>query len=64
MLSNYPDILTSEDICTLLKISKNTLYKLIHSGQLKAIFDNLLTILEGYAIIVKAACPSKERRLK
>ncbi|MEY8421683.1 helix-turn-helix domain-containing protein [Lachnospiraceae bacterium 38-14] len=36
MLSNYPDILTSEDICTLLKISKNTLYKLIHSGQLKA----------------------------
>ena len=34
MLSDYPDILTSEDACKLLKISKNTLYKLIHSGQI------------------------------
>ena len=36
MLSDYPDILASEDACKLLKISKNTLYKLIHSGQIRA----------------------------
>ncbi len=36
MLSEYPDILTTEDVCKLLKVSKNTIYKLIHSGQLKA----------------------------
>ncbi|MCI8310722.1 MAG: helix-turn-helix domain-containing protein [Lachnospiraceae bacterium] len=36
MLSEYPDILTTFEVCHLLKISKNTLYKLIHSGQLKA----------------------------
>lgn len=36
MLSEYPDILTTEEVCKLLKVSKNTIYKLIHSGQLKA----------------------------
>lgn len=36
MLSEYPDILTTLEVCQLLKISKNTLYKLIHSRQLKA----------------------------
>ena len=36
MLSEYPDILTTEEVCQLLKVSKNTIYKLIHSKQLKA----------------------------
>ncbi len=36
MLADYPDILTTDDICKALKISKNTLYKLIYSGQIKA----------------------------
>lgn len=36
MLSDYPDILTTIEACQLLKVSKNTLYKLIHSGQLKS----------------------------
>lgn len=36
MLSDYPDILTTDEVCQLLKVSKNTIYKLIHSGQLKA----------------------------
>lgn len=36
MLSEYPDILTTEDICSLLKVSKYTIYKLIRTKQLKA----------------------------
>lgn len=36
MLSEYPDILTTDDVCNLLKVSKYTIYKLIHTKQLKA----------------------------
>lgn len=36
MLSEYPDILTTEDVCCLLKVSKYTIYKLIRTKQLKA----------------------------
>lgn len=36
MLSEYPDILTTEDICRFLKVSKYTIYKLIRTRQLKA----------------------------
>ena len=36
MLSEYPDILTTIEVCRILKISKNTLYKLIRSRQLNA----------------------------
>jgi len=36
MLSKYPDILTTEDVCDLLKVSKHTVYKLIQTGELKA----------------------------
>lgn len=36
MLSDYPDILTTEDVCNLLKVSKYTIYKLIRSKKLKA----------------------------
>lgn len=36
MLSEYPDILTIEDICSFLRVSKYTVYKLIRTKQLKA----------------------------
>lgn len=36
MLSNYPDILTTKDACELLKISRHTIYKLIHANEIKA----------------------------
>lgn len=36
MLSAYPDILTTKDVCELLKISKHTVYQLINSNELKA----------------------------
>lgn len=36
MLTEYPDILTTEDVRSLLKVSKHTVYKLIQTGELKA----------------------------
>lgn len=36
MFSKYPDILTTADVCDLLKVSKSTVYKLIQTGELKA----------------------------
>ena len=36
MWTNYPDILTTDDACKLLRVSKHTIYKLINSNELKA----------------------------
>lgn len=36
MLSGYPDILTTDEACEILNISKHSLYKLIHSKELRA----------------------------
>lgn len=37
MFDNFDDILTVKNACEALGIGKNTLYKLIHNGELKAI---------------------------
>lgn len=37
MWTNYPDILTTEDVCKLLRVSKHTIYQLIASKELKAV---------------------------
>ncbi len=34
MLEQYPDILQVEDICKILKIGKNTAYKLLQNGEI------------------------------
>lgn len=36
MFDKFPDIVNVEDVCKMLHISKNTAYKLIHSGKLPA----------------------------
>lgn len=36
MLVDYPDILTTKDVCELLKVSKHTVYQLISAKELKA----------------------------
>lgn len=36
MLNNYPEILTTKDVCTILHISPHTLYKLIQNKELPA----------------------------
>ena len=36
MLSEYPDILTTDEACEALRIGYNALYELLQSGKLKA----------------------------
>ena len=36
MMADYDDLLTTEEACEALRIGYNTLYRLLHSGQLKA----------------------------
>ena len=35
MLEQYDDVMTTEEACEALKVGYNTLYELLHSGQLK-----------------------------
>ena len=36
MLSEYPDILTTDEVCEALRVGYNALYDLLQSGKLKA----------------------------
>ena len=37
MLEQYDDILTTDEVCEILKIGKNAMYELLNKGELKAI---------------------------
>jgi len=37
MLNNYPDVLSTQDVCAILSIGKNQCYELIRSGQIRHI---------------------------
>lgn len=37
MLKNYKDIISVEELCEILSIGKNTAYRLLKSGEIKAI---------------------------
>ena len=37
MFEEYNDIVTVKELCRMLKIGRNTAYKLVHSGQLRSI---------------------------
>lgn len=37
MFDEYKDVITVKELCQMLRISKNTAYELIHSGQIKSI---------------------------
>lgn len=37
MFEEYNDIVTVKELCQMLKIGRNTAYKLVHSGQFKYI---------------------------
>ena len=37
MLNKYNDILTVEELCEVLRIGKNTAYKLLKNGEIKSI---------------------------
>lgn len=34
MFLNYPDLLTIQQVAEILKVSKNTIYKLLHTNQI------------------------------
>ena len=36
MLEQYDDILTTDEVCEILKIGKNALYEMLNKGELKA----------------------------
>ena len=35
MFENYPDVLTFEDVCKMLSLSRNTVYQLLHTKKIK-----------------------------
>ena len=37
MLKSYKDILSVEDLCEILSIGKNTVYRLLKSGEIKSV---------------------------
>ena len=48
---NYSDILTVKELCSLLKIGRNTAYELIHSGAICHIrIKNQIRIPKAYVI--------------
>ena len=40
MFSDYPTLLTVEDVCTLLSVERHAIYKLISEGEVNAIKPN------------------------
>ena len=51
MLSEYPEILTSEEACEALRIGYNALYDLLQSGKLKAYRNGRLWRIPKKSII-------------
>ena len=51
MFNQHDDILTIKELCSLLKIGKNTAYDLIHSGELKCVWvKHQIRIPKAYLI--------------
>ena len=49
MLNKYNDILTVEELCEVLRIGKNTAYKLLKSGEIKSVkIGNIYKIPKRY----------------
>ena len=49
MLNKYSDILTVEELCEVLRIGKNTAYKLLKTGEVKSVkIGNIYKIPKCY----------------
>lgn len=49
MLNKYNDVLTVEELCEVLRIGKNTAYKLLKSGEVKSVkIGNIYKIPKKY----------------
>ena len=51
MLNEYPEILTTEEACEVLRVGYNTLYDLLQSGKLKAYRNGRLWRISKKSII-------------
>ncbi len=51
MLNEYPEILTTEEACEVLRVGYNTLYDLLQSGKLKAYRNGRLWRIPKKSII-------------
>ena len=59
MLSEYPDILTTDEACEALRIGYNALYDLLQSGKLKAYRNGRLWRIPKKSIIEYVIVQSK-----
>lgn len=51
MLENWDDFLTVEELCEVLKIGRNAAYRLLNSGELKAIRNGRVWRVPKQAVI-------------
>jgi excisionase family DNA binding protein len=63
MLSEYPDILTTDEACEALRIGYNALYDLLQSGKLKAYRNGRLWRIPKKSVIEYILEQSKRKRL-
>lgn len=59
MLNEYPEILTTEEACEILRVGYNTLYDLLQSGKLKAYRNGRLWRIPKKSIIEYVIVQSK-----
>jgi len=51
MFENYPDVVSVKDLCAMLKIGKNTAYKIINDGDIQSIrIGRKILIPKAYVI--------------
>ena len=51
MFEKYPDVVTVKDLCVMLKIGKNTAYKIINSGDIQSVrIGRKILIPKAYVI--------------
>lgn len=56
MLENWDDFLTVEELCEVLKIGRNAAYRLLNSGELKAIRNGRVWRVPKQAVIEYVKC--------
>ena len=63
MFEEYNDIVTVKELCQMLKISRNTAYKLVHSGQLRYILIKKQIHILKFSVIDKIMDTLKSREV-
>lgn len=59
MLENQDDFLTVEELCDLLKIGHNAVYRLLNNGEIKAFRNGRVWRIPKQSVIEFAKCQTK-----